>query len=462
MAPSVTMILLALLEMISVALAAPHINSLQKRSFHAHARGRQVSGYEEIQRAHRKYWESIVSGGEGYHHADAVPSYSIRASQVPVSSAPIQLTHTVFVTATAPSATGPPEFVSSSASLKTSTSSTSRAPTTTASNEDGEATAVPEENESEYLTETTVGGQKVNLNFDTGSADLWVFSSLLSQSALGDHSFYNPNNSDTFESYDGATWQIRYGDGSSASGVVGYDVVDVGGTTVQKQCVELATQLSRAFIADDASDGLLGLGFSTISTVKPVQQKTFFENVMPQLSSPVFTADLEETSGAGTYEFGRIDPAKYHGEIHYTPIDNSDGWWQFDSPSYSVDGQESPCTYCTPAIADTGTSLVYMDTDIVRAYYASVSSAFPDTSQGGWVFDCTETLPSFGLAVGDYMAVINGTDMAYAPLDDGSGMCYGGLQEGPGDVQIVGDVFLKQFFAVFDGGENRFGVALKN
>jgi hypothetical protein len=290
-----------------------------------------------------------------------------------------------------------------------------------------------------------------------------VFSTLLSSSSVRGHSVFDPDNSSTFEAYEGATWRIRYGDGSGASGTVGFDVVDVGGTTVQKQCVELANQVSASFTQDEVSDGLLGLGFSSISTVQPEQQKTFFENVMSQLTSPVFTADLEETDGTGTYEFGRIDDSKYHGEIHYTPIDNSDGWWQFQSPTYTIDGKESACTVCSPAIADTGTSLVYMDADIAKAYWDSTSSGTLSMEQGGYIYDCSESLPSFGLAVGEYMATINGTDMGYSPLDDGTGMCYGGLQSAEGQgVQIIGDVFLKQFFAVFDGGEMRFGVALKN
>jgi hypothetical protein len=37
--------------------------------------------------------------------------------------------------------------------------------------QDGSATAVPS-NGVEYLVSTTVGGQKLNLDFDTGSADL--------------------------------------------------------------------------------------------------------------------------------------------------------------------------------------------------------------------------------------------------------------------------------------------------
>ena len=42
-------------------------------------------------------------------------------------------------------------------------------------------------------------------------------------------------------------------------------------------------------------------------------------------------------------------------------------------------------------------------------------------------------------------------------------MCWGGLQPSPAsNMGILGDVFLKQFFAVFDGGNLRFGVAEKN
>lgn len=37
---------------------------------------------------------------------------------------------------------------------------------------DGTVAAVPSKYDSEYLTPVTVGGQTLNLNFDTGSADL--------------------------------------------------------------------------------------------------------------------------------------------------------------------------------------------------------------------------------------------------------------------------------------------------
>lgn len=80
---------------------------------------------------------------------------------------------------------------------------------------------------------------------------------------------YNPEKSSTWSEYPNGTWSITYGDSSYASGTVGFDTVDVGGSTVKKQCVEVATDVSSQFVQDANSDGLLGLAFSTISTVLP-------------------------------------------------------------------------------------------------------------------------------------------------------------------------------------------------
>jgi hypothetical protein len=58
---------------------------------------------------------------------------------------------------------------------------------------------------------------------------------------------FDPTKSSTFKELDGATWKISYGDGSSASGDVGTDVIDLGGLKVENQAIELAKQLSQQF-----------------------------------------------------------------------------------------------------------------------------------------------------------------------------------------------------------------------
>lgn len=93
----------------------------------------------------------------------------------------------------------------------------------------------------------------------------WVFSSLLATSSKTGHNIYTSSKSSTYKAKSGYTWDISYADGSGASGVVGTDTVTVGQTTVQGQVVELANKVSSSFVTD-ASDGLLGLSFSSINT----------------------------------------------------------------------------------------------------------------------------------------------------------------------------------------------------
>ena len=263
------------------------------------------------------------------------------------------------------------------------------------------------------------------------------------------HSIYDPSKSSTDKLLSGYTWDIEYGDGSGASGNVYADTVKVGAVSVTSQAVEAATSISASFQEDIDNDGLLGLGFDNINTVRPVQQKTFFSNAKASLTSPLFTVDLKKGK-PGTYDFGYIDSAKYTGAITYTKVMNNRGFWEFTSNGYAV-GTGAFVSTTINAIGDTGTSLLYLPSAIVSAYYAKVSGARYDSSQGGYTLPCSSTLPSLTLGIGSYRAVIPGSYILYGPLN--SSTCFGGLQRDTGlPGSIWGDVFLKSQFVVFYGG----------
>lgn len=143
----------------------------------------------------------------------------------------------------------------------------------------GSATSTPIDTlDDAYVTPVSIGtpAQVLNLDFDTGSSDLWVYSSLTAKADVDGQDVYTPDDSSTSKKLSGYSWDISYGDGSSSSGIVYTDVVEIGGVTVSTQAVEAAETVSSSFTEDTDIDGLLGLGFNSLNTVSPESQSTFW------------------------------------------------------------------------------------------------------------------------------------------------------------------------------------------
>ncbi|KAK2845293.1 hypothetical protein FQN49_005863 [Arthroderma sp. PD_2] len=325
--------------------------------------------------------------------------------------------------------------------------------------ENGEVENNPTNHDIQFLSPVTIGGQSFIMNFDTGSSDTWVMNTKLDAEAKKDHHVYDPSKSKTHRKLDGATFDIKYGDNSHASGPVITEVMDVGGATVRQQAIGLPTKVARSLADDKTSDGLVGLAMSKLNTMRPNKQKTFFENLAEDLDEPVFTAQLKHGK-MGSYEFGAIDKSKYSGELIKVPVDDKQGFWEISCNLYSVgklDNIQKVQNGTGSAILDTGTTLMILDDEIVKAYYAQVKGARYDSKRhAGWVYPCSSPMPSLFLAVGkDHMAIIPSTLLTfqnYGPdKDTGVDICYGGLQSNnDGGIQILGDVFFKALFVVFD------------
>ena len=79
---------------------------------------------------------------------------------------------------------------------------------------------------------------------------------------------------------------------SGANGKVYLDTVSIGGVSVKQQAVEAASSVSKTFTKDTANDGIVGLAFSKLNTVKPQPQRTWFENARSTLAKPIFTVNV--------------------------------------------------------------------------------------------------------------------------------------------------------------------------
>ena len=317
--------------------------------------------------------------------------------------------------------------------------------------------------DTEYLSPVTIGtpGTIFNLDFDTGSSDLWLWSTELDASVVTTgHHVFDPKVSSTFEETPNSTWLIRYGDGSTASGSVGTDYVKIGGLTVKNQVIELAQQLS-PFLIQNVADGLLGLAFGTRNTVTPPPVKTPIENMIAQKDIPkdmeLFTAYLgswrdvnDSDKGASFYTFGFIDKEALGGQIpYYTPIDNSQGLWQFASTTAMVGDRGIERTDNT-AVADTGSTLALVDDALCEAIYNAIPGGRYAEEIQGYIFPSNTTvdqLPVVSFAVGDQLFAVQKEDLAFT--DAGQGMTYGGIQSrGSLSFDVLGDTFLKGVYAV--------------
>lgn len=191
-------LILLVAALAAIALAAPapkpHYGVSGKasdgsRNFKSFSRGRHSKGHTrnprtELMRVYNKYHWSITLAPldeSGSWLFDWPSSSSSGGESDPYGSSPSEPIETA--SAASPygyetAAPVAPSAVMSSVGFETRTSASFAASATASisggdgGDDSGEVTASPEENESEYLSPVSIAGQKLNLNFDTGSADL--------------------------------------------------------------------------------------------------------------------------------------------------------------------------------------------------------------------------------------------------------------------------------------------------
>lgn len=288
----------------------------------------------------------------------------------------------------------------------------------------------------------------------------WVISDLLPVNGRGNRPTSRLYETAGGQKQSGLSWQIRYGDGSGARGDVYVDQVTIGDLTVEDQYVEAASVMSAQHVRNTASDGLLGLAFGLGNQIRPRRQKTWFENVRPQLKQQLFTASLKRAE-VGSYDFGYIDPAKYKGDIAWTPVTGKRAYWDFNATGFSY-GTASPIRKASiTGIADTGSSLTYLPDAITDGYWKQVQGAAYSQMGGGWTFPCGTNLPDLNIEVAGKALRIDGKNMNYVQQ---GWTCMGGLQRQLQGLPfaLFGDTFLKGLFVVFEaaeGGSARLGFA---
>jgi len=313
--------------------------------------------------------------------------------------------------------------------------------------------------DAQYYGPITVGTppQQFNVIFDTGSSNLWVPSKECTDCGL--HPKYDHSKSSTYV-VNGTVFKVTYGSGPVA-GYYSEDNVGWGTATVKKQIFAEVTDVSGLGAAYSLGkfDGILGMGFYSISVDGT---PTVFDDLYSQglVDQNLFAFYLTtNVSQAGELTLGGYDTTKYKGTIQYVNLTQTTYWeTKLDSLKLGTTSE----TTATKVILDTGTSTLAGPSADVKNI-ANAIGAFPVGDTGEYVIACAKAanLPDLNIGMGGYTFTLTGKEYL---IDQGTPDCVLGIlgidiPAPTGPLWIMGDVFIRKYYTIFDVQNKRLGFA---
>ncbi|XP_077171110.1 cathepsin D-like isoform X2 [Paroedura picta] len=324
--------------------------------------------------------------------------------------------------------------------------------------------------------------QRFTVIFDTGSSNLWVPSSscCLAHLACWVHSHYRSFFSCTHEA-DKSEFEIHYGSGS-LKGFLSRDVLTIGNMTIKNQTFAEATEMPGLVFVAAKFDGILGLGYPSISVNNVTPP---FDHMMKDkmLQKNLFTFHLCNTNyvsqdHGGEITFGEINHNAYEGEIQYHAVTRK-AYWQIKMDKVTVDAFSEErcwpwkmfdassgkiCKDGCSGIVDTGTSLITGPSEEIQALHEAIGAEH--AFGGQYLIDCEKlsTLPNVTFYLGGKPYTLTPDVYTLKVSRMKMTACVSGFMSldipAPiGPLWILGDVFLRQYYSIYDRDNDRVGLA---
>ncbi|KFP55227.1 Cathepsin E, partial [Cathartes aura] len=319
--------------------------------------------------------------------------------------------------------------------------------------------------DTEYFGQISIGTPPQNFTvvFDTGSSNLWVPSVYCASKACAQHTKFQPSQSSTYQAT-GTPFSIQYGTGS-LTGVIGSDQLVVEGLTVSnQQFAESISEPGKVFL-DAEFDGILGLAYPSLAVegVPPVFDNMIAQNLVELPMFSVYMSTNPESSLGGELLFGGFDPSRFTGTLNWVPV-TQQAYWQIQLDNIQLGGTVAFCTNGCQAIVDTGTSLITGPTTHIKELQRYIGATPAD---GEYSVECSnlDVMPSITFTINGLPYTLSAQVYTLmVRLRDGMAFCTSGFQgmdiaPPAGPLWILGDVFIRQFYSVFDRGNNRVGLA---
>jgi len=223
------------------------------------------------------------------------------------------------------------------------------------------------------------------------------------------HTKYDSSASKTYKK-NGTSFEIRYGSGS-LTGFVSQDVMSIGDLKIKDQIFAEATEEPGLAFAFGRFDGILGLGFDTISVNKIPPP---FYNMIDQglLDEPVFAFYLGDTNNGESDEseaiFGGVNKDHYTGEMTTLPLRRK-AYWEVDFDAITF-GDSTAELENTGVILDTGTSLIALPSTLAELLNKEIGAK--KSYNGQYTVECKkrDTLP-------DMSFTLSGKNFSITPYD---------------------------------------------
>lgn len=295
--------------------------------------------------------------------------------------------------------------------------------------------------------------QTMYMLIDTGSANTWVFSSSCQSATCSIHNTFGPEDSTTLQTTT-ETWALAYGTGE-VEGIVGSDTVAFANYSVNMG-FGLATNASNDF-NNYPMDGILGLGRRASDQLGTPTIMEVLDN-QGHLTQNILGVHLNRASDNtkdGEIVFGGVDTTKFSGSIAFTETANNNSW-EIPVDDMLVNG--TPCKFTNrTAIIDTGTTFVLMPPPDAQTLHALI----PGSQANGetYTIPCN-TNANVQVKINGKLYSISPKDYVGKPVSQGSSTCSStiiGHQAFGTTEWILGDVFLKNVYAVFDFDGQRIG-----
>jgi len=305
-----------------------------------------------------------------------------------------------------------------------------------------------------YFVQLKMGSSNkaVWMLLDTGAATTWVMGSYCTSTPCTLHNSFGPTDSTSLQ-LGTAPFSVQYGTGA-VGGYLATDTVSFAGTTIQYQ-FGLANRTSDDF-DHFAFDGILGMSMSKGQTQNYMQTL----KASKQISANIFGVYLSRNAdgpNTGEISIGAPNKAKYTGDLVYTAVSTSAGGdWATPLEAFSFDGKAAG-SGGKLAYLDTGTSYIFGPKDDVAAFYKLIPGSA--TTDGEIYSVPCNTSQTLSLTFAGATFAIEQQDWISAPYS--TGICYGNIygREVVANAWLLGDVFLKNVYAVFDAEQNRIGTS---